>query len=208
MFPAEEDILVTLSSLEHYTYCPRQCALIFVEGIWDDNTHTIAGTLLHEHVDSPGYEIDDEIKTLRSLPLFSKRYGLVGKADVVELHDGKPIPVEYKKGRKKKWENDDIQLCAQALCLEEMFSTEVPHGYIYHAGSKRRRDVVFNEELREETLRTIEAVRTMLTERAVPPAALKPQCEGCSIRGICLPEVTGRDSISKEKKYERGIWEA
>ena len=117
-----------------------------------------------------------------------------------------PAPVEYKKGKRRQFENDDIQLCAQALCLEEMFGVAVTEGCIYHAASKRRRKVVFDEKLRSETLQTIDAVRRLLAESYVPSAVLKPRCDGCSLRGVCLPELTGADaSAARQEQYQRQL---
>ena len=135
------------------------------------------------------------------------RYGLAGKADIVEMRDGEPIPVEYKKGRRRRFENDDIQLCAQALCLEEMFMTEVSVGYVYHAASRRRREVLFDWRLRAETERTIKAVRQLLAEGRVPPAELKPRCDGCSLRAICMPELTGTNLSADYERYRKQLWE-
>jgi CRISPR-associated exonuclease Cas4 len=197
---------VLISALNQYVFCPRRCALMHVEGIWRDNEHTIVGTLLHDHADQPGYEMAEGVTILRALPLRSTRYGLAGKADIVEIRDGTPAPVEYKKGRRRKFENDDIQLCAQAMCLEEMFACEVPTGYLYHAGSKRRREVLFDWRLRNETLKTIAALREMLAWGYVPAAELKPRCEGCSLRGICLPELTAVDRGTTQEQYRQELW--
>lgn len=195
---------VLISALNQYAFCPRRCALMHVEGIWSDNEHTTIGSLLHDHTDEPGYEMDGGVTLLRALPLYSSSYGLVGQADIVEMRAGIPTPVEYKKGKRRQFENDDIQLCAQALCLEEMFRVPVPEGYIYHAASKRRRKVMFDATLRSETLRTIESVRRLLAEDHVPAAVLKPRCDGCSLRQVCLPELTGADaSVAKQKRYQR-----
>jgi CRISPR-associated exonuclease Cas4 len=180
---------VMISALNQYQFCPRRCALMHVEGIWHDNEHTLVGSLLHDHSDSPGYETTGDVTVLRALPLYSDRYNLTGKADIVELHEGQPVPVEYKKGRRRKFQNDDIQLCAQALCLEEMFACVVPTGYIYHAASHRRREVLFDWWLREQTERAIKAVRELLASGVTPPAELKPRCEGCSLRRVCMPEL-------------------
>lgn len=176
-----------------------------VEGIWADNEHTTIGSLLHDHADSPGYEMGDGVTILRALPLYSSRYGLTGKADIVEMHRDEPVPVEYKKGRRRKFDNDEIQLCAQALCLEEMFCTEVSRGFIYHASSRRRREVLFEWKLREQTLEMIEAVRELLASGRIPPAELKPRCQGCSLRGTCLPELTSV-RIPDLDSYQRTIW--
>jgi CRISPR-associated exonuclease Cas4 len=197
---------VLISALNQFVFCPRRCALMHVEGIWSDNEHTVIGSLLHEHTDEPGYETDGDVTLLRALPLYSTRYGLTGKADIVEMRQGMPCPVEYKKGRRRQFENDDIQLCAQALCLEEMFGTTVTEGFIYHAASKRRRRVVFDERLRAETIQTIAAVRQMLAEARVPAAELKPCCDGCSLRGVCLPELSGAAaSAARQARYQREL---
>jgi CRISPR-associated exonuclease Cas4 len=211
---AMESEPITIAALNQYVFCPRRCALMFVEGIWADNEHTAVGTLLHDHADAPGYETDAGVTILRAVPLFSERYGLSGKADIVEVKEvrdgaGKRkvyAPVEYKKGKRRKWDNDDVQLCAQAFCLEEMFSVTVPEGFIYHAGSKRRRKVSFDESLRSETKRTIEAVRALIANREVPPAVLKPRCDGCSLRSVCLPELTQIAARAKVEAYEKNLW--
>lgn len=189
---------VLISALNQYVFCPRRCALMHIEGFWADNEHTVIGALLHDHADEPGYETVDGVTLLRGLPLVSERYGLTGKADIVEVHDDTYIPVEYKKGKRRKFENDDVQLCAQALCLEEMFACEVAVGYVFHAASKRRREVIFDWRLREETKRVIEAVRQLLRVGITPPAELKPRCDGCSLRGVCMPEVTGNEKMQCE----------
>lgn len=196
---------VLISALNQYLFCPRRCALMHIEGIWADNEHTVIGSLLHEHADEPGYETDKGVTLLRALPLVSMRYGLSGKADIVEVHDDTYIPVEYKKGKRRKFDNDDVQLCAQALCLEEMFACEVSVGYVFHAASKRRREVIFDWRLRGETMQTIEAVRQLLAEGLTPPAELKPRCDGCSLRGVCLPEVTSAAGITEGEAYLRAL---
>lgn len=197
---------VLISALNQYAFCPRRCALMHVEGIWSDNEHTTIGALLHEHADASGYETEGEVTLLRALPLYSARYGLVGKADIVEMRAGVPSPVEYKKGKRRQFDNDDIQLCAQALCLEEMFGVRVETGCIYHATSKRRRQVICDEGLRQDTVQAIEAVRLLLAESRVPPAVLKPRCDGCSLRGVCLPELTGAEaSLARQAQYQRQL---
>lgn len=205
--PSSQIEPIIISALNEYVFCPRRCALKFVEGWWGDNEHTALGTLLHDHADAPGYEMDEGVKLLRGLPLFSRHYGITGKADIVEMRSGVPAPVEYKKGRRRKFENDDIQLCAQGLCLEEMFSTFVPEGFIYHAASKRRRRVVFDERLRLETEETIHAVRQLIAEGEVPPAVLKPRCDGCSLRSVCMPELTGERVPNSYKRSARELWQ-
>jgi len=187
-----------ISALNQFLFCPRRCALMHTEGIWVDNAHTAKGTLVHEHADFAGYEVADGVKSLRALVLYSETYRLSGRADIVEVREMKTAssvnqiysPVEYKKGKRRQFENDEVQLCAQALCLEEMFATKVEHGFIFHATSKRRREVAFDDALRALTLETIEAARALLASGATPPAKLLPRCDGCSLRGVCLPEIS------------------
>jgi CRISPR-associated exonuclease Cas4 len=222
--PLTESNSVLISALNEYVFCPRRCALKFIEGWRGDNEHTALGTLLHEHADEPGYETDEAATVLRGLPLFSHRYGLAGKADIVEVRQVKYaagyspstdpqseaqtryVPVEYKKGRRRKFENDDVQLCAQAFCLEEMFNVPVPEGFVYHAASKRRRKVIFEERLRLETEGTIQAVRDLLARGQVPPAVLMPRCDGCSLRKTCMPELTGERPPKSYYRCARELW--
>lgn len=207
MIPVSENLEpVSISALNQFVFCPRRCALMHVEGIWQDNQHTVIGSLLHEHADDLGYETGEGVTVLRALPLYSARVGLSGKADIVEVCDGVPAPVEYKKGKRRRFDNDDVQLCAQALCLEEMFACEVPVGFIFHAASRRRREVIFDWQLRAETERTIQAVRTLLASTEIPAAELKPRCEGCSLRGVCLPELTAFNANAAS--YRQQLWTA
>ena len=144
---------LALSLLNDFLYCPRRAALKVVEGWRSANQHTARGDIVHEHADLRGYEVVQGVKLLRALPVFSDRLGLNGKCDIVEQRpDGSLFPVEFKVGKRRQWENDDAQLCAQALCLEEMFQTTIPRGAIFHADSKRRRDIEF-------TLRTADVDR-------------------------------------------------
>jgi CRISPR-associated exonuclease Cas4 len=190
---AEDENLLPLSALNHLLYCERRCALIHIEGIFVENVYTLEGSLTHEAADTPGYETASGGRAVRALPLFSKSMGVVGKADIVEFRGNTPYPVDYKRGRRKKWDNDDVQLCSQALCLEEMLGVSVPRGAIFHAQSKRRREVEFTPTLRDHTRDTIERLRAFLTARVVPISELKPQCEGCSLHEVCLPELRVAD---------------
>lgn len=183
----EEPVL--LSALNQYLYCDRRCALIHVEGVFTENAFTVEGSLRHEAVDTPGYEAQPGARVVRGLAVYSDRLGLSGKADIVEFHGAVPYPVEYKRGKRRQWDNDDVQLCAQGLCLEETFGIRVPRGAVFHWGSRRRREVTFTEELRRKTLETIAAVRELIASQRLPPARLGPRCEGCSLRGVCLPEL-------------------
>lgn len=181
---------IPISALGQYAFCPRRCALMFVEGQWADNEHTLLGSIAHENVNERGYETLRGVRLLRSLPLYSRRYGLSGKADIVEVHAEEIIPVEFKKGPRRRFENDDVQLCAQALCLEEMFATSIIRGFIYHAASRRRREVSLDGALRSRTADIIREVRELLDLGLVPQAVLLPRCNGCSLRKICVPEVS------------------
>ena len=198
MSEALEPILI--SAINQYLFCERRCALIHVEGVFQENAYTLQGSFLHESADTPGVENRAGVRIARALPLFSKRLGLTGKADIVEFHkqaDGAevPLPVDYKRGPRRKWDNDDAQLCAQGLCLEEMLATPVRAGAIFHAASKRRREVPFTPELRAMTQAAIKEVRALLAAGKVPPAVLKPRCDGCSLRGVCLPEITSNGGL-------------
>jgi CRISPR-associated exonuclease Cas4 len=180
---------IPISALQHWMYCPRQCALIHVEQVFADNVHTARGNAVHALVDEPGYELRKGVKAERSLPLWSDRIGLIGKADLVEFHpDGSVFPVEFKHGPKRKHTHDDIQLAAQAICLEEMLGKPVPQGAIYHASSRRRRDVEIDADLRVLVEHTTEAVRTCIREGRLPPPVNDARCENCSLKEICQPE--------------------
>ncbi len=179
---------VLISALQHYLYCPRQCALIHVEGTYDENLYTLRGNRAHERVDTPEHEFIAGVRVERALPLFSDRLGLVGKADVVEfLADGTPYPVEYKVGARKLREADDVQLCAQALCLEEMLEVTVPEGSLYYARTRRRRVVAFDEALRERVVTTTEAVRGLFHQDVLPPPVADDRCPKCSLIDACMP---------------------
>ena len=180
---------VPLSALQHWVYCPRQCGLIHLEQAFEDNIHTARGQAVHHLVDAPGYEIKAGVKVERSLPLWSDRLGLIGKADLVEFHpDGTVFPVEFKHGRKRQKTHDDIQLAAQAMCLEDMLGRPVPLGAIYHASSHRRREVAITSALRDLVIETAEAIRVMLRAGVLPPPVFDARCRECSLKDICQPE--------------------
>jgi CRISPR-associated exonuclease Cas4 len=196
--PSASPETIPLSALNHFLYCARRAYLIHGEGIFVDNEHTVLGNLAHQAVDTPGYEQRAGWELLRALPLFSDKLGLTGKADLVEVQrdsSGRITaahPVEYKKGPKRRFENDEVQLCAQALCLEEMLGLAIADGAIYHASSARRTSVEFDAALRAQTVAGLAALKTLLAQSAVPVAELKPQCDGCSLHEICLPEAAGQ----------------
>lgn len=186
---------VTLMALNNYAYCPRRCALVHLEGYLVHNIHTLEGIHGHQRSDEPMEEWQGDVRVVRALPLWSDRLGLSGKADMVEFHNGIPYPVEQKRGRRKQWDNDDIQLCAQGLCLEEMTGESVPRGAIFHVKSRRRREVVLDDNLRELTCETISAVRELIRGGASPAAVLHRRCDGCSVRSLCMPELTSTRSM-------------
>src|SRR5262249_17768656 len=159
--------LVLVSALEHWSYCPRQCALIHLDQVWDENLYTLRGRHAHDKVDVPDTDLRDGVRIERGLPIWSDRLGLVGKADVVEFHDGTPYPVEYKHAPRRRPEHDALQLCAQALCLEEMSGRPVPRGAIYHHSSRRRREVAFTAALRARTEHAVLGVGQGLTHDLV-----------------------------------------
>jgi len=178
-----------ISTLQHFVYCPRQCALIHVAQVWSENLHTQQGRRDHDRVDVPEHETRAGVRIERALPVFSDALGIVGKCDVVEFHaNGVVYPVEYKHGPRRKGLHDDVQLCAQALCLEEMLGVGIPEGAIFHVKSRRRRVVRLDDPLRAETRQVIEAVRRMLEAGSVPVAEFGKKCDRCSLRDACMPE--------------------
>lgn len=183
---------VPLSALQHWRYCPRQCALIHLEQAFEDNIHTLRGQAVHARADQPGVEIRAGLRVERALPVFSDRLALTGKADVVEfLADGTPYPVEYKHGTRNKKAAiaacDDLQLAGQALCLEEMTGRPVPEGALFYASSKRRRVVPITPELRVEVAAATSAIRNMLASGRTPPPVNDERCHACSLRDLCQP---------------------
>ena len=187
-----------LSALQHWAYCPRQCGWIHLEQAFDDNLHTLRGNAVHRQVDQPGMELRQGLRVERALPIWSDALGLIGKADVVEFEpSGAPYPVEYKHGSRHKATDiaacDDLQLAAQAMCLEEMTGRAVPEGALYYAGSKRRRVVLIDDAARAGVREAIASVRSMLATGCLPePTTDVRRCKGCSLRERCQPEAWAR----------------
>ncbi|MEI7869254.1 MAG: CRISPR-associated protein Cas4 [Candidatus Methylumidiphilus sp.] len=191
---------IPLSALQHYSYCPRQCALIHQEQTFEENVFTLRGQRLHEKVDQPDTRHEAGVRIEQALPLYCDRLGLTGKADVVEfLPDGTPRPVEFKHGPRRAREHDDIQVAAQALCLEEMTGKRVDEGVIYHHTSRRRRLVPITPPLRAKVEALTAEVRQMLQDGIMPPPTDNPElCRGCSLIDICQPElVLARDRLDE-----------
>jgi CRISPR-associated exonuclease Cas4 len=202
-FLRDDEEFLSLSSLNHFLFCPRRCAMLRLEQVWADNAFTIEGTHGHRWADR-GIDVQSEpgVWAVHGMLLRSRRLRLSGKADVIEFHyqaDGPPVPypVEYKRGRRRKWDNDDVQLCAQGLSLEEMLGVAVPAGAIFHIKSKRRRQVEFTPGLRTRTEEAAQRLHELIAAGLTPPPVVKPRCRGCSLREVCMPEVLTRgDRIS------------
>lgn len=213
LFP--EDDLLALSALQHLVYCERRCALVHIEGLWSENRFTLEGAHLHDRADETGARTESrgDMRICRGLPLRSLRLGLSGKADVVEFHrlassaaaektvglqDGvelartpgrwKPFPIEYKVGHMRHERCYEVQLCAQALCLEEMLGVSVPCGALFYGKSQRRHDVDFDVLLRRETETAAARLHELIAGRVTPKARKEPKCERCSLLAECLPE--------------------
>lgn len=184
--------LVPISALQHYLYCPRQCALIHVEQTFDENVFTLRGRRVHERADEPTHEVVDGVRVERALPLFAESLGLVGRADVVEFRDGVPFPIEYKSGKRGRKRADQVQLCAQGMCLEEMFDVRVESGSLYYDRSRRRLEVRFDAELRSLVNDTIEAVRALSLQEKLPAPVNDNRCPTCSLIDACMPNTISR----------------
>jgi len=186
---------IPISALQHFIYCPRQCGLIHVARIWSENLHTQKGRREHDRVDVPEYEIKAGVRIECALPVWSDALGLIGKCDVVEFHaDGSIYPVEYKHGPRKKGLHDDIQLCAQALCLEDMLNVRIAKGAIYHVKSRRRREVDFDQVLRGLVADTVRGVRDMVGSEDIPEPVYGKHCEQCSLKESCMPDIEDNKS--------------
>lgn len=183
---------IPISSLNHYAYCPKRAWHIFVCGDFTENAHTVEGTLLHERADSSERTVCGDLVQTRTARLYSQRYELTGIADVVEEKAGEVYPVEYKKGTRGDWKNDQLQLCAQALCLEEMLNLPAPiaRGFLYYAGTGRRHEIPLDEDLRQYTVTTIAAVHTLFETQVRPNVRYGARCRGCSLYPVCLPQET------------------
>lgn len=189
----EPQELIAISALQHWRYCPRQCALIHLEQVFEENIFTLRGQAVHRQVDRPSVEVRPGLRIERALPIWSERLGLIGKADVVEFErDGTPYPVEYKHGSRRKLAHiaacDDIQLAAQAICLEEMSGRAVNQGALFYATSKRRRVVGIDAALRANVERSVREVRALLAACVTPPAVDDERCRACSLINLCQPK--------------------
>lgn len=184
-----DDQLIPISALQHLIFCARQCALIHVERLWAENQFTVEGRHLHEKAHSGKSETANDIRIARGLWIKSNRLGITGQADVVEFHrDGRIVPVEYKRGKPKKDDSDRVQLCAQAMCLEDMKQTEIQSGNLFYGTRQRRTEVTFDQNLRQSTVKRIDQLRHLIDNRITPSAVRAPKCDKCSLLELCMPE--------------------
>ncbi|MFN8679395.1 MAG: CRISPR-associated protein Cas4 [Thermomicrobiales bacterium] len=188
--PWSDSDLIAISALEHWSYCPRQCALIHLEQTYDENLYTLRGNRAHEAADASAHADVRGVRTVRAMPIWSHRLGLTGRADIVEFHGETPYPVEYKAGARRTWQHEAVQLCAQAVCLEEMLEVPVPAGAIWYHASRTRREVACDDALRAVVERMVHEVRAMLAGLSLPPAPNDSRCPKCSLFEACLPALT------------------
>lgn len=213
------DSPVMISALKHYQYCPRRCALVHIEGLWSENFFTASGRDMHTHVDQKGHLTRRDVHLATSLRLVSNRLGIMGVADMVEFHklesstdaEGRiigavlpgrkgfwcPYPVEYKRGAPEIRRADEVQLCAQALCLEEMLGVSISKGALFYGETRRRMDVLFDDELRNLTESVIQKVQQLVQKGETPPPIYTKGCKACSLHNLCLPEnISEKESAS------------
>ena len=214
-----QDELLPISALQHLSFCERQWGLIHLEGVWEENLFTAQGRLLHDRAHEPHSETRGNTRIARGLRLRSLALGVTGVADVVEFHKlseadeseniavhlpgrsglWKPFPVEYKRGKPKKILCDEVQLCAQAICLEEMLDVIIHEGSLFYGKTKRRHDVEFNEQLRKYTHNLAERLHDLSEKRKTPPPEFGKKCDSCSLKDLCLPETSSGQS--RVKRY-------
>jgi CRISPR-associated exonuclease Cas4 len=218
-----------LSALQHYLFCPRQCALIHVEGLWSENYLTALGRAMHTHVDQKVRETRRDVHLATSLRLISNRFGVMGVADMVEFYKSdclknaegqivgavlpgrkgfwQPFPIEYKRGAPKAHRADEVQLCAQALCLEEMLGVVILNGALFYGETKRRMEVMFDDELRNLTESVIQRVHQLVEQGATPLPVYSKGCKACSLYNLCRPEdISERDSARRWINNQLGVF--
>ena len=192
----QEENCIPIAALNHYAYCPHRCWRMSCAGDFVDNHYTIEGTSLHDRVHTVSQENRDNTWQIRAIWLKSVKYQLIGKSDLVESDRGELFPIEYKRGKRDDWQNDALQVCGQALCLEEMTGKSVNTGYVYYAHSHQRQEVKIDKNLREKAIATIVEIQTMMITGKIPPPVYKPRCKGCSLYSRCLPK-----AAKKIKRY-------
>ncbi len=203
-----EDDFIMISALQHYVYCPRQCGLIHVDDVWQENVFTVRGNILHEKVDTDTYETRGNTKTVRGLRIYSYKFGITGRCDVVEFKEtenGKVVlPVEFKSGEPKEDISDKVQLCAQAICLEEMLNITIKQGAFFYGKIRRRNIIEVDEELRTQTENIILAVRQIVDSKKIPVAEYQTKCRNCSLQSICQPKAMNKKKL---QNYINGLYE-
>lgn len=205
---------IPISALQHAVYCLRQAALIHIERLWQENRFTAEGRVLHLATDEPGQRYARGVRRVAALPLASRRLGVAGVADLVEFHcskDGEtPFPVEFKRGKPKPHRGDEVQLCAQALCLEEMTGKPVPQGALFYAQTRRRLAVMFDEELRRLTESAAASLREIFASRRTPQAEYSAQkCRACSLLDLCRPKAgEGSVKVWREREVKSALADA
>lgn len=206
-----EDDYLMLSGIQHFKFCRRQWALIHIEQQWAENIHTVVGELMHKKAHDPYLtEKRKDLLVVRSLPVASKVMGVSGECDVVEFHrceDGIKLhghrgtflvyPIEYKKGKPKVTEEDKLQLVTQALCLEEMFSTNISEGALFYGETRRREVVIITEELRQEVIKMFQEMHQYFDRKYTPKVKYNKTCNSCSLKDICLPKLEKASSVEK-----------
>ena len=210
MMEYDEDDFLLLSGIQHFVFCKRQWALIHIEQQWYENVRTIEGEILHEKThDETVKEKRGEIIISRGMKVFSRKMGVTGTCDVVELHENtkgvtifgregtyKPVPIEYKRGKPKENESDVLQLCAQAMCLEEMLLCEIPEGFLFYGEIKRRVKVLLTNELRKRVKIMVNEMHELYDRRYTPKVKLFKSCNACSLTEICMPKLCKNPSVS------------
>lgn len=196
----EEAEVLPLSALQHFLYCPRQCALIHLEKVWEENRFTAEGRIMHNRVDSGESRKRGQVSEDRAVPIRSQELGLYGVADVLEMQtdpDGKnvPFPVEYKRGSPKIEHWDRAQLCAQAICLEEMLEVNIPEGAIFYGTPRRREKVTFGREIRDFVHTSCQQMHELIQQGVTPPAEYGQRCRGCSLARTCMPKLGKKQKV-------------
>ena len=182
-----ESELIAVSALAHWSYCPRRCALIHLEQTFEENLYTLRGQRVHRVADEPDIGTTRGVRVARAVPIWSTRLGLTGRADVIEFPAETPYPIEYKSGSRTRWGSEHLQLCAQAICLEEMFDVAVPAGAVWYRGSRQQVEVVFDPVMRRQVETATAEIRAMLTGTRLPAAVNDKRCPNCSLVDTCLP---------------------
>ena len=205
----KEDDFLLLSGIQHFAFCKRQWALIHIEQQWQENLRTIEGEILHEKThDNTIKEKRGDLIVSRGMGIFSRSLGITGACDVVELHrasdgvkifgrDGtyKPVPVEYKRGKPKEDESDVLQLCAQALCLEEMLLCEIPEAFLFYGETKRRLKIILDDDLRGRVKTIFKEMHDLYDRRHTPKVKISKACKACSLTEICMPKLCKNPSV-------------